>query len=142
MKNKWIQGKWIILIIILLPFLGCSSKPSESVGRSVLENAYKNIVKIISLEKTNAQEGNAFGVPVYEMAYEATVEYISNACEIGSGRALAGGLGYISLISDNPSPFECITGKIHRRGERETIKGKLIFQKTEKGWQGPDGGLY
>lgn len=138
------EMKWIIaVIIILLPFLsGCSSRPSDSAGRSVLENAYKNIVKISSFKKTNAQEGNAFGVSVYEMEYEATVEYISNACEIGFGRAIEGGLGGVSPISDKPSPLECMAGRIHKKGEKETIKGKLVFEKTEKGWKGPDGQLY
>jgi hypothetical protein len=134
MKPPVITIAIAILGVTLLA--GCSSTPSASEGRDVLEKQIqeqsKGMIKLLDFRKTDGQAGELMGVRVYAMDFEAEVEFQED-CYWG------GPFGGFEVMTGEPGPFNAFMfmGKRKARaGERATISGKLQFQKTEKGWQG------
>ena len=131
---------YIIAIIVLLT--GCSSSlPSESdVGKELeIRSPYasdlkKNVMKIVSITKTNGQTREIFGVKAYEFDYQAELEYTKNVPKTTglwecSDKQMA-----------NPTRADVCNG--HNIGDKVTVKDKLMFQLMEKGWKGPSGTVY
>lgn len=144
MKTKTLETKLIRYIAPLLTALflaGCSSQPSESTGQKIIEKRIeaqsKGLIKLVSFRKTNAT-GNA---NYYNLEYAIEIEYLDN-CLVGS---LGGGLGSMPDFTAEPGsrlPASKFYMQQKRKGEREKQSGQLGFEKTEKGWRGPDGDLY
>jgi hypothetical protein len=132
MKRKYFLK--LICVCALISFLvGCSTTPSISDGKKVLENKNKykgaSLIKVVSFHKTNAQKGEFLGVEVYELEFEAEIEYLADVKKDPFG----------GLVPINEFCFLCTT---HKKGERQKIVGSLTFEKTEKGWRGEDGKIY
>ena len=142
MKSHATQTKiarHITLILVALFLAGCSGPPSESAGKQVVEkqiqDASKGLMKLVSFRKTNATGGGS----AYQMEYEVEVEFTEDAV-VRTGLLSAGPFfAYRGLdISKD------ITGTLlqRRKGEKAKHAGILVFEKTEKGWRGPDGNVY
>jgi len=121
MKNVVI---WVVIITLVAVMIGCSSKPSMSEGRSILEKSLQGIAKVVSFKKTGAQEGEVFGVKVYEIKYEAEIECLVDCYVNQMGIRKAEGIKVIGMEL------------VKRQGERIAVKGDISFEKTEKGWDG------
>lgn len=98
--------------------LACGSVyPSESAARTALENMGRNDrFTVRTFTKTNATGDNKG----YIVEYNAELE-------CGGHAGAFGGYG-----------FECY----NRPGQIIEVSGKIPFEKTEKGWRGPDGNIY
>lgn len=119
----------IIIIVLSTVFLsGCgSSLPSESDGRSVLENrmsggegASRSAIRVANFRQTDGQEAEVNGVRIYRMWYEAGIECL-----------------------ERPHPtdfFNICAGR--STGDIVTRSGTLVFEEAERGWRGQDGESY
>jgi len=127
---------FLLLFAILLA--ACSAGvPSESDARSVYENKKlkqikEGILKVEAFKKVNGQKMNIFGVEGYEVEYRALVIYLK---------------GILPECADKKNKsLKCIgarrEGVIRHPGESRSFKGKIHFEKTEKGWRGEDGKIY
>lgn len=139
-----------ILSVAFAVFLlgGCTSSPSEATGRKAFEasiaKSAAGLAKVVSFQKVNGQESDLMGVKVYSMEYKAEVEFSAD-CRWGIGNR-----GNIVATTSNNSMelMSVMIGvqggglKSVKKGQRETVTGALQFEKTEKGWRGPDGGIY
>ena len=113
-----------IILLGMFAFAACSSLPSESDAEQVFANKWKKkidqgIVRINSFEKTNGQESEVSGVKIYEIEYQAELEYLKDNKPALLKKAIGSNKGNIK----NPS-------------------GTIRFEKTEKGWKGQDGNVY
>lgn len=137
------RGSRIALCSLLtgLCLAGCSGKPSENAGRQLIERRIakqsNGLIELVGFKKTNgAGDDNS-----YQMEFEATVRYTGN-CLVGS---IEGGMetlpDFRAIPGTQPSAMQFFM-KGKTAGETETHTGSMHFQKTERGWQGPDGNLY
>ena len=108
-----------LLVIVVAVLSACQNfgVPSEDDARAVLSREHPPIsmglATIKSFTKTNGQESEVFGVKYYKLEYSAELEYTGE--ERNSWGLPAG---------------------VH------TKSGTFMFEKTEKGWKGPDGAFY
>ncbi len=132
----------LISALLVITLTACSAGvPSESNARSVFENEHskeikEGVLKIDSFEKTNGQKINIFGVEAYKVEYKANVTYPKGILP--------------ECLGDNwPTNiyWKCFNARISgivskHPGQKETINGEIVFEKTEKGWKGEDGEIY
>ena len=102
------------------------SSPSVESVRELLKHKYDGIAEIRRLTKVDGQEGQVFGVPVYSLTYEGEVQFTDDCREDRFGN--------FSYISGRP--ILGIHVAEHRKGGRKNIKGRVIFEKSERGWKG------
>lgn len=121
------MNKNLILMSLLCSVLlvGCSSKPSESDAKKIIEETAaknsKGVVKLTSFSKTDGVDFELMGMKGYEMSWKGTFEVIRE-------------------MHVNPKNF-CVTNgrsfhKEYAAGETFETGGKIVFQKTENGWKG------
>ena len=133
MKTTGMLSLALLITTIVLSACTGSSTPSESDGRVVFENKWKqelesDTVKLLRFEKVNAQSGEVMGIKFHKLEYEAEIEYpkwLNTHCKKGQ---LTG--------------WDCWMVEIREKGEKRIIKGEITFEETEKGWKAPDGNVY
>jgi len=118
-----------------------ASHPSDVEIRAAIENAINiqngsadDVVKVVSFKKTDGQVGDAFGVQVYAVFYEATFECIdASGCVVASPSKLFDlvsskriGLG-LAIAGHDPY-------KQFAKGSSFVAHGKVTLSKSEKGW--------
>ncbi len=126
-----------------------TGKPSAGMARDILrqriEEQGKGNVRLVSFEKVNAVEGVVLGQTLYELQYEAEIEFLE------TGSWLQGAMGtkrfefskerYGGSFSSQVAAS--LDGAVAvKQGQHEKLRGTLQFKKTERGWQGEDGRLY
>lgn len=84
-----------------------------------------------------------FGVKVYQMDYEAEIEFLGDA----RWHAQLGENNFQAERYQAPRPWAFDwgalgTGRVVRSGQRERATGQLVFERTERGWKGPDGQVH
>jgi hypothetical protein len=147
MFTRSVLAIWIAMASTVTAYAFClfNCQPSAANARTVLENSLRQSLGdspyvIRRFEKTNAQEGIAWGVRTYVIEYEVEVEFpkghrvdcLPNASgQVGSAQCMS----YMFQEMENPL-------RTARVGERKKMRGSSVFQKTEKGWLGQDGVLY
>jgi hypothetical protein len=108
------------------------------------------LIKLVRFTKTNGQAGEMMGVKVYEMDYEAEIEFLGD-CQWGRKN-----VGFNDRVVTWAKPDDRRQrrdfwskwaeawegGKPAKKGERAVVTGKLFFERTEKGWRGRDGQIY
>lgn len=116
-----VRTVWCMVVATaMLGASGCSGKPSARDCRSVVENvaAQDGNFSIKNFKKVNATTSSLLGQEMYTVHCTWDQVYVKDS---------SGGL------------FE----QARKKGEVvHTPDGNLIFQKTEKGWQGMDGKVY
>lgn len=117
---------YLLIYIALFALLsGCTGgTPSEADARQEFGKESKwsyeiknGVVKVLSFKKVNGQAMEFMGVKFYEMDYEAQLEFLKNTPQ-------------------------GVSGGPKKAGDRITVKGKIEFEKTEKGWRGKSGAVY
>ncbi|MBL4734330.1 MAG: hypothetical protein JKY18_03145 [Flavobacteriales bacterium] len=113
-----------IILFGMLVFSSCSSLPSEGDAQLVFENRWRKkidegVLRINSFEKVNGQESEVSGVQIYEIEYQAEIEYLKD---------------------NKPDFLKKAVGT--NKGNIKNPTGKIRFEKTEKGWKGQDGNIY
>lgn len=137
---RTIQFSVTVLIIAL--FVGCSdSQPSAGDGerfiRHIIDEQSEGIIKLVSFKKTNGQKGEERGVPFYFMVYQVKIEF-TNDCKWLTPDNINGARNFFGTIP--PSAHNTISdhiseGKWVKKGDRGEVNGKIIFTKTEQGWE-------
>lgn len=136
-SNKLILA--VCALALLTALTGCSGglsdTPSDSMAKEVVESKNAEAIKagqlqIESFEKTNGLKRVEAGVEQYVLEYKAVLLYPKGFMPecIDESRfnvtcfqaRLNYGLG--------PSPFK-------EAGARETVSGKILFEKAERGWR-------
>ncbi|MBS1873903.1 MAG: hypothetical protein JSU00_11875 [Acidobacteria bacterium] len=129
------------LLVTIVQSACVGGRPSPSAGSAQLEQQIHNqsngLIKLVSFDKTNGVDQEMNGVKVYEMDWTAEIEFLGN-CMWGAGpfggdsfTAVPGWPGG-GLDAFNPRFF----GKQRaRKGQRQKIEGKFMFQKAEQGWR-------
>jgi len=129
---------YFTVTMILALLLGCSSAPSASDGEKLLADTIqkqsKGLIKLASFNKTNGQSGEVMGVKIYSMEYEGEIEFLED-CFWG------GFLGGFEAVKPQPGYWGDFGNRMGgrspaKKGQHEKIKGKIQFEKTEKGWRG------
>ena len=130
-----------LISTLLIP--GCSSStPSASTGRHVIEeriaNESKGLIKLVSFEKTNGQSFEAMGVKGYNMEYKVEIEFVED-CSWGGGGMFSQMQGQFSADPGGPSnalnALLYVGKKQMKKGQHETVTGRLTFEQTEQGWR-------
>lgn len=115
------------LVIFAMAFLAnCGgATPTVSQARSAFEEQHKaelqkGIMKINSFSKVDGQSGEFMGIKLYELKYEAEVEYPE---------------GQHPQCRNPNNPGCGILFSFKDIGEKEVLKGEIQFEQTERGWQ-------
>lgn len=131
-----IRDNIIILAAALTTLLlSCSaSVPSESDGRKVLENVAqsKGVYRVNTFRKTNGVLSESGGT--YQFEFEADIE-----CQKVNMPSSSSGVFNYTFNLIEPGSLNTNCGQV---GEKQKLKDRLFFQRTEKGWRGTDGELY
>ena len=150
MKSNTIETQFVRYIAPILAALflaGCSGSPSERAGRQIVEAKVRNesegLMKLVSFRKTNATDSGS----QYNMEYEAEVVFTDDATVHSSegGVVYGGALMGPFWARRGSSKGLTIPGQTlldKKKGEKMKRSGILAFEKTEKGWRGPDGNVY
>jgi hypothetical protein len=144
-----------MVIMTALAFFGCgssASRPPDAAGRQVFERGIekggsRDRVRLLDFRKSNGVPGVENGVSFYKMEYEVDVEFLDNckwmliSPDNSSGRW---------VLESRPTPpagrtdlyYAFYGGAPGQKGQRAKLTGEIRFQRTEKGWRGPDGQIY
>lgn len=137
----------ILLASALAILVACSGgKPSAGDGRTALQERIRSEsggrITLVRFEKTDAQQGEVFGVPLYEMQWTAEIEFTQDCKWVtglfgvnagfqtrippaGAGKDYWGG-----WMENTQYP-----GVLVKAGDRASLSGVVTFRKTEKGWR-------
>lgn len=135
-SNKLILA--VCALTLLTVLAGCSGEltgtPTESMAKEFIESQKAkglnaDRLKIESFVKTSEAQGVEAGVELYVIGYQAEFFYPSGVMpECVDIRH------HIRSCSDALLGSEFGSSPFKKVGERETVFGKVLFQKTESGW--------
>lgn len=137
---------FLYVIVAMSFFTGCSPEPSADDGQKFIED-WLNLpvfsggqLKLVTFTKTNGQKGhiqNAQGVLVqsYSLEYIGEIEAV-HRCALINPALLPKYDGKVYAVSESDADFNSFTNSILSIGQRFTISGTIVFEKTEKGWKG------
>lgn len=129
----------ILIAVFAMGLSACSEGiPTEGDARQVFENmtnrGEKNLktgdLELKSFKKMNAKEVDILGTKAHVIEFEAELSYPK-----GWNVQCLGEAGKQNIIG-------CMMADSHEVGATEVTKGEVIFEKTEKGWRGPDDNIY
>ena len=139
-KNKGI----ILLTMIALSLIGlssCKDLPSASNNekdlRNKIEKVSENKVELIQFEKTNALEENVFGAKYYTISYKGKIKYKEDGF---IKFALGEDKNILKLYKEKHQGWVTIFYTI-KKNEEKKIFGKMIYIKTENGWEVHNGDI-
>lgn len=98
--------------------------PTEKDGRKVLQEKEGDSCKILSFKKTNGKKEETY----YTMYYKSEVSYpegLNTHCINASP------------VKNYNEYFSCMrlrANDVKEKGEKLTLTGEIIFEKTENGW--------
>jgi hypothetical protein len=129
--------------LVLLFAASCSTTPSATTAKEIIngriERQSNGRIKLISLQKTNGQMGELFGVKIYQLSYRGEIEFLEE-CFWVKGMDSAAGIGPANFRTTTVreglrDPLGALNNRVMmKKGERSEISGVLSFEKTEKGW--------
>jgi len=158
MKNIFLVPIFILCLLICFSIYGCSGKPTENNGKTVVENMLKqsygtkrdNII-ILSFKKTNGEDKIIDGSNAYIIEFDMEVKSEKNGYLSFQYLQFAGNtFAFYDIEETDPSGIAQSVA-VHKmlsngvallNGEPAVFRGKIIFIKTEKGWKGMDGNIY
>ena len=127
-----------------------SSSPTDEMALAKLKTKYakeSSLVNIEKIEKTDGVESEVYGVKMYEFSYKAKYKflqdtYVKNDFKPGIALGTLSStaqyqlnqkddikLKKLGLYVDNASTYKLI-----KSGTMGELKGKIRFEKSEKGW--------
>ncbi|MBV9657052.1 MAG: hypothetical protein JO295_02975 [Verrucomicrobia bacterium] len=131
----------ILSVAATFILIGCSSKPTESTARDLIQNMIQSqsngLITLVSFTKTN---GISLGDAEYRLEYSATIQFQDN-CLYGSpwsspSEPFGAKKASQTDIQPRTDPNAAIVlGNIGRKGQSQVINGVMGFQKTENGWR-------
>ena len=138
------QIRWFLSLLVVCGALlqGCTSAPSERqaellIDQRIQEDAGGNI-RLVSFSKTDGQMQDVSSEKVYTLDFSSKIEFMQD-CMWGpvfgnrwQGRFLA----IPGIATGIMSQFGNMDKQPGRKGQKVEVKGKIVFHKTERGWQG------
>jgi hypothetical protein len=123
-------------------FAGCSVKsappPSgEEALRRYISEQSKSAFKLASFRKTDGAAGEIFGVKIYQLTFEATVDVIED-CKWST--TYIGEVNEFHVADKSPPGTSQMMDSLNNpgiplsSGKRLLIDGKLMLEKSEQGW--------
>ncbi len=146
-KNRTTLNNFAFSVLVAALLVGCSGPPSENTGRKVVERQIQTQsngkIKLVSFKKSNGMGDDHF----YQLEYEAEIEFLADgAWARGTPMDSSASFEFSTQAVGNTPTAQMMgaafgAANVHR-GQRETIKSALRFEKTENGWRGQDGQIY
>lgn len=125
----------------------CSSRPSVSDVRAAvskqLDGGKDERIVLKDVSKTDGQQGELLGVPIYELDFKASAELTADAYYT-TGSAFTGTQATITTWPTSSPPKTCgqdfascfsATPHLAHKGDRLTLVGNANFEKHDSGWQ-------
>jgi hypothetical protein len=154
MPSKFMKTKLFLAWALISGFLmaGCSSSPSagdaEQVLRQQIDSESNGQIKLVSFRKTDGQKQVVNGVQLYELDYEAEIEFETDGTwlsDIGGGQGIS-----FKLLTGADRPTTNLgqfgempySPKDVHRGSRAKISGVMEGEKKESGWKLEVGSKY
>lgn len=141
-KNLCPPCLFACVIAVMLPLAACSLPPSASNAHNALarqiQEESQGRIRLVNFSKTNGLEAETNGVKIYKFEYQAEIEFADECW-------WAGQPGHFAADPVKASVWDALGHVLQRRmrkGQREKLSGTLEFEKTERGWRGPDGQIY
>ncbi|MHB1233148.1 MAG: zinc ribbon domain-containing protein [Burkholderiales bacterium] len=142
MANVHDSNKSILVVcalVFLMVLTGCSGglsdTPSDSMAKELVESKNAEAIKagmlqIESFEKTNGLKRVEAGVEQYVLEYKAVLLYPKGFMPECIDESHYNPTCFITRLNYGigPSPFK-------EAGARETVSGKILFEKAERGWR-------
>jgi len=125
----------VIVFLIAVSLTACSGPPSESDGRTALnqkiETESEGLIRLVSFKKTNGvtSEGG------YQLEYTAEIEFLDDCIWSGGYKG--------TFLATRGRPASAMDREMLRydakeaaeKGKHQQVSNKLIFQRTENGWR-------
>lgn len=134
-KSTLAVGTLVLLTILTGCSGGLSDIPSDSMAKEFVESKNADPIKagklqIQSFEKTNGLKRVEEGVEQYVFEYKAVFLYPNGFMPECIDESRFNPACFQARLSYGigPSPFK-------EAGERETLSGKIMFEKAERGWR-------
>lgn len=125
----------LLVLLSIIALSGCSSTPSSSDVRKVLENRIKEksggAIKLIDVTTSNGRGADAMGKRLYFLDYKAEIEFTADYFWGGSSSSF-------EVIVGEPSQYSSsyLEGKKRvQKGQRESVSGTLRFELADEGWR-------
>lgn len=119
-----------------------AGKPSEDDGKNVVLSKInaqsQGRIGLVSFKKTNGQDREVQGVKVYLMSFEANITFTEDCMwgEVHGSQWRGKFLTEPGIPRGVMASFDNMDKRPGKRGSQTLVKGTVIFQKTEQGWQG------
>jgi hypothetical protein len=137
--------------VLALALYACDSLPSptqaESALRARIDDGMADRIKLTNFRKTDGQSSEVARVSLYQMAFDADLEFLADVYYSGSGTSLLDDTymadGKIaSRVIAGPPPtcaaniYYCVNPApdVGRKGQSLHLRGKIAFEKSESGW--------
>lgn len=129
------------ILLIILMFNGCTSRPDagdvEDDLKNRIENDSKGEITLLDFEQTNAVEQDVFGQKHYTIFYKAKIRFEKD-CYIyvnksGMGRYFE---SFETYTKEKPEFFPSLSRMLVRaeKGDEIEFKDKVTYLETENGW--------
>jgi len=140
MNRKLTKGVGIMVILLPLIIMGCSSLPDEKDAKKDLEfkiNKESNgKIELIAFEKTNGLKHVVFGQELYEIEFNATIEFKEDAYKSYNLDGVEYTNFYVS--EKGKGVLANYMEKLIEKGQKVNLTGSMDYEKTEKGWRATD----
>ncbi len=141
MNHKPYQHRFGFVFLFVAVFLSssCGNSPHPSqgqkhIGELIAKNS-RGFIKLVDFRKTNGTASELMGVKLYEMEFEADIEF-TNDCtwrtNFAAQVAQSPSEGYWAQYAQ--SLMRMAGQRNAQKGERATVTGKMQFEKKERGW--------
>jgi len=135
-------GVIVAMVAIVFVFVVYKSAfetyPSEAHARRFFDKQNREqinggVIEVLRFKKINGQSSEINGIRLYTIEYEAEVKYPKGINSNCGGPGFAGWDCWFATLGG---------GQVKQKGEVEKVRDKITFERTEKGWKGPDGDIY
>ena len=132
--------KIIPLVVLIVLFTSCSSKPDIEKVKTILSEQISNEsngdIALLSIEKTNAQDNEFMGQKTHSIEYKSTVE-INEDCYMYINKSGVGSF-FLSFktYKEQPEFIPSMQMQIVEcsKGDKVNFVDKMTFFETENGW--------
>jgi|GEM_PF-2404762 len=141
MNYKSYRHRFGFVFLFVAAFLSssCGNSPRPSQGQKHIEELIaknsRGFIKLVDFRKTNGTVAELMGVKLYEMEFEADIEF-ANDCtwrtNFAAQEVQSSADGYWAQYAQ--SLMQMAGQRNAQKGERATITGKMQFEKKERGW--------
>lgn len=140
MNKKLTKGVGMMVILLPLIFMGCSSLPGEKDAKKDLESKINEEsngkIELIAFEKTNGLKQVVFGQELYEIEFNATIEFKEDAYKSYNLDGVEYTNFYVS--EKGKGVLANYMEKLIKKGQKVNLTGSMDYEKTEKGWRATD----